>query len=157
MSKIAVFHHIGESGDYTNTIEQILAYDGIITFDGAYTSVWEHRKQLAHKDIVIFVQWNTLGTDGVMTEAQLNELARGYGFHLGWHGNTHRRLTELPDHAVIAELTTPPGWVFVPLYAYPHGDFDERTKQLVKEMGYLRAYSTTQGNDDPFSLHREYV
>lgn len=154
MSKIAVFHKIGESGDYTNTIEQILAYEGIITFDGAYTSLWEHREKLAEKEPILFVQANTLGTEGVMTWEQVRELGVK-GFILGWHGRTHRRLTELPDHIVTRELT--PAFPEFKLYAYPHGDFDERTKQLVRDMGYLRAYSTTQGNDDPFSLHREYI
>lgn len=156
MSKVAVFHHIGEPTEdkFTHSIEQILAYGGIITFDGAYTSLWEHREKLAEKAPILFVQGDTLGTDGVMTMQQVVEL-NSLGFVIGWHGWSHRRLPELPDHEVIKELN--PDSNFYKLYAYPHGDFDDRTKQLVKDMGYLRAYSTTQGNDDLFSLRREYV
>lgn len=159
MSKAAVFHHIGESGDYTNTIEQILAYDGLVTFDGAYKSVWENaylmRGKLKHMPI-IFVQGDTVGTEGVCNRAEILTLSQT-GFLLGWHGWSHRRLPELSDDEVRKELS-PPDWLMAnALYAYPHGDFDERTKQLVREAGFWEGYSTTQGNDDRYSLHREYI
>lgn len=155
---VGVFHRIGEpTGDhFTNSLEQILALDGIITFDGAYLSVWEHRDELAGKDAIMFVQGDTVGTEGIMDWSQINDLGENYGFHVGWHGWTHRRLPELPDHAVIAELTAPGG--LLPLYAYPHGDWDGRVAGLVKDMGYLRAYSTTQGEEgNDYAIPRVYI
>lgn len=158
MDKVAVFHHISNKRkDFHNSIEQILSFDGVLTFDGAYTSVWDYRDDLAQKDAVIFVQGDTVGTHGVMTWEQIEALASyPYNLHLGWHGWTHRRLTDLPDHAVIAELSAPRGGAL--LYAYPHGDWDERTAKLVKDMGYLRAYSTTQGEEgNDFAIPRIYI
>ena len=159
-TRVACFHHIGEPTEdkFTHSIEQILAYEGQITFDGAYESVWAHREALKDKDIIIFLQGLTLGMEGVMNFHRVSILGRDYGFHIGWHGWTHRRLTDLPDHAVIAELTPPTEWNIIPLYAYPHGDFDERTKDIVKSMGYKQAYSTTQGEEgNEFAIPRMYV
>lgn len=155
---VGVFHRIGKpTGDhYTHSLEQILAFEGVITFDGAYKSVWEDRVELAPRQPILFVQGETVGTPGVCNQEQIDELA-GLGFVMGWHGWTHRRLPELPDHAVIRELTSPdPN--FYKLYAYPHGDWDGRVAQLVKEMGYLRAYSTTQGEgDNNYAIPRVYI
>lgn len=153
---LAVCHHVGEVGEYTNTLEEILAFDGILTFDGAYISVWDNREKLAPKQPILFVQGETVGRDGVCSNTQIDELA-GLGFVLGWHGWTHRRLTELPDHAVIRELTSPDP-VNYKLYAYPHGDWDGRVAKIVQQMGYLRAYSTTQGEEgNDFAIPRIYV
>lgn len=152
----AVFHRIGEPSEdhFTNSIEQILDYDGQITFDGAYDSLWKHREKLAEKDPVLFVQGNTVGEEGILSWTQITELDT-MGWIIGWHGWTHRRLPELSDQAVIKELT--PSNPMFKLYAYPHGDFDERTKKLVEQMGYLRGYSTTQGDDSDFAIRREYI
>lgn len=154
---VGVFHHIGQPSEdhMVNSLEQILGFKGQVTFDGAYRSVYEHRKVLGKRNPLLFIQGNTINTEGVCSLAEIMELM-DWGFKLGWHGYTHRRLTELTDQEVRDELYCPLS-EFVFDYAYPHGDFDDRTKQLVQEMGYQWAFSTTQGNDDPFSLRREYV
>lgn len=155
---VTVFHHVGDEGEYTNPIEQIMAYEGVVTFDGAYTSVWEYREQLAELEPILFVQGDTVGRSGVMNWEQIRALADFYQFVIGWHGWTHRRLTELPDHVVINELLPAKEIEGVKLYAYPHGDFDQRTAELVKQMGFLRGYSTTQGEEgNDFAIPREYL
>lgn len=157
---VAVFHRIGEPTEdkFCHSIDQILAFDGQITFDGAYESVYEHREELKDKDIIVFIQATTIGKEGVMSLSQIHELGIRYGFHIGWHGWSHRKLTELPDHAVIAELSPPKEWNVLPIYAYPHGDFDDRTINLVKQMGYLQAYSTTQGEEsNDYAIRRIYI
>lgn len=158
MDKVACFHKIGEPTEdkFTHSIDQILAFDGIITFDGAYSSVYEHRIELAPRQPILFVQGETVAADGICTSQQIEELA-GLGFVLGWHGWTHRKLTDLPDHAIVRELSNPDPDNYR-LYAYPHGDWDERTAKLVKQMGYLKAYSTTQGEEgNDFAIPRMYV
>lgn len=160
MAGVAVFHKVGEPSEdhIVNSLEQILNFDGQVTFDGAYESVYKHREILRDRDVIIFIQADTLGKSGVMNFSQVSELCIRYGFHLGWHGWSHRKLTELPDYAVIAELSPPAEWNVLPLYAYPHGDWDERTASLVKQMGFLRAYSTTQGEEgNDFAIPRIYV
>lgn len=155
MAAVAVFHKIGTEGEYTNTIEEILNFDGVITFDGAYKSVYEHREVLGKREPILFIQYDTIDTEGVCTLDEISEL-EDCGFVIGWHGRTHRRLTELPDHAVINELSH--NLPNIKLYAYPHGDWDGRVAKLVKDMGYLRAYSTTQGEDgNDFAIPRVYI
>lgn len=153
---VGVFHKIGEPSEdhMVNSLEQILGFNGQITFDGAYLSVWEHRDELAQKEPVLFIQGDTVGYDDVCSWRQIEELL-AIGFIAGWHGWTHRRLTELPDHVVVRELTATSNYK---LYAYPHGDWDERVAKLVKDMGYLRAYSTTQGEEgNDFAIPRTYI
>lgn len=151
---VAVFHKIGTEGEYTNTIEQILAYDGQITFDGVYTSVFDYRHRLAKRKPILFVSGNEIGRDGFCSNIQLTHL-KELGFELGWHGWSHRRLTELSDKEVRAELRT---WPDIKYYAYPHGDWDARVAKIVKDMGYQKAYSTTQGEEgNDFAIPRVYL
>lgn len=153
---VAVFHHIGEPTEdkFTRSLEQILAYQGLITFDGAYKEVYEHRQVLGAREPIMFIQWDTIGTDGVCTLDEIAELKKA-GFTIGWHGHTHRRLTELTDDEIRQEIHSELGPMLA--YAYPHGDFDERAKRLIEEAGYLYAYSTTQGDDSDYARRREYI
>lgn len=152
--QVGVFHHIGEptSDKFTHSIEQILAFDGLITFDGVYESVFAHRTVLGRRHPIAFVTGNQIGREGFCNKEQLLELRR-WGFRLGWHGWSHDKLTE--TRAAFEEIQRP-DWI-EPYYAYPHGDFDAFTTSLLGNNGYINAYSTTQGDDKPFSLRREYV
>lgn len=154
--RVGVFHRIGESNreTFTNSIEQILGFEGLLTFDGVYESVFEHRLALKDKRPVLFISGTQIGRDGFCNKEQLLELEY-LGFSLGWHGWTHDRLTNMNELQILSELHKPNwiGW----LYAYPHGDFNEQSKSLIKSMGYVNAYSTTQGSDDFYSLRREYI
>lgn len=153
---VAVFHRVGEPNreTFTNSLEQILAYDGQVTFDGVYESVFDHRLELTRTKPILFITGSQIGREGYCNKEQLLELKR-LGFTLAWHGWSHNRLTELADNQVIMELRQP-DWIRS-IYAYPHGDFDERITGLVNKMNFQEAYSTTQGNDERYSLHREYL
>lgn len=153
---VAVFHHIGEPTPdlFTHSIGQIRGFEGQATFDGVYTSVFDHRHELP-RGSVMFVTGNMIGRDGYCNRTQLEQLA-AEGFVIGWHGWSHRRLPELSLPEMSAELARPP-WV-APLYAYPHGDFNEQTISTLRGLSYLYAYSTTQGipgND--FAVPRVYI
>lgn len=157
--KTAVFHKIGEPTEdkFTHSIEQILAFDGQITFDGAYKSVYWEREKLAPLKPILFVQGNTVN-DFFNTEVcdwrELYEM-KEMGFILGWHGWTHRKLTELTEVDIYHELDNPLGTT---LYAYPHGEWDWKAAAFVEEMDYIKAYSTTQGEEgNDFAIPRIYV
>lgn len=161
MVRVACFHKIGEPSEdhMVNSIEQILAFDGRVTFDGAYESVWESYPKLKpfliYQSPVLFIQGDTVGKDGICSLSQIKTLSQ-LGFIIGWHGWSHRRLTELNDDEVRAELDKPE-WV-APFYAYPHGDWDERVANLVRKYGYICAYSTTQGEEgNDFAIPRVYI
>jgi hypothetical protein len=42
-------------------------------------------------------------------------------------------------------------------FAYPYGRFNQLVLDCVKEAGYEKAWSVTQGNDNPLSLYRNYI
>lgn len=151
---VAVCHRVGTEGEFTDSIEDILAFDGEITFDGVYTSVFDHRHLLAKKMPILFVTGNQIGRDGFCNREQLLELTR-LGFVLGWHGFSHTKVTEL-DRLQMALEFRKPDWVS-DIYAYPHGEFNELSKQLLEEMGYKKAFSTTQGDGSRFAIKRNYL
>ena len=152
----AVFHRIGEPtpDKFTHSIEQILAHEGQVTFDGIYTSVFEYRGVLADRKPILFVSGDQIGREGFCNKEQLLEMKK-LGFVLGWHGWCHRRLNELTDEEKRLTLKRP-DWI-EPLYAYPHGDFDERCKMVLEAYGYKEGYSTTQGDGSEFAIIRAYV
>lgn len=155
--EVAVFHRIGTPtpDKFTHSIDQILKYDGQITFDGIYTSVFEHRHQLRHKKAILFISGDQIGREGYCNKEQLIELSR-YGHTLAWHGWSHRRVTELTNEELVADLMKPE-WI-EPLYAYPHGDYDPRATQVLKELGYKKAYSTIQGDsNNDYATPRFYI
>lgn len=156
MSKVAVFHCIGEPDrtTFTNSIEQITNYDGLVTFDGIYKSVWEHREQLP-EGTILFMAGNAIGKDFI-TKQQLLTLVDEFDCLFGWHTWTHRNLTTLSDSEIREELDAP-AWYPRSFFAYPYGEFDERVIKLVKEAGYRKAYSTTQGDGSDYAIIREYL
>jgi peptidoglycan/xylan/chitin deacetylase (PgdA/CDA1 family) len=94
------------------------------------------------------------------TLEQVQELCDKYDFELGWHTWSHRDLCNLLDEEIRREVTSP-----FPCkhFAYPYGTFNERVVRIVKEAGYEKAYSVTQGTldfrvpDYQFKIHRNYV
>lgn len=103
------------------------------------------------------------GWDGVMSWAQLRELARG-GHEIGSHTVTHPLLPGVDaaqlereiagSRARIAgELGTP-----CDSFCYPNGDCDDRVVEAVRRAGYRQAVVTAWGPNgpgaDPFRLRR---
>jgi peptidoglycan/xylan/chitin deacetylase (PgdA/CDA1 family) len=157
---VAVFHRIGapDPGTFTNSMEQIRSWPGEKTFDGIYTSVWDHRYEIGQLDgdVWLFAAGDTIGKDGFITHHQLLTLAHEFGCKLGWHTWSHPDMRMLTDDQIWAELDCP-DWMPRDAFAYPYGDFSPRAVELVKEAGYGKAYSTTQGNSDAFSIYRAYI
>lgn len=155
---VAVFHRIGppDPVTFTNSMEQIRTYDGEKTFDGIYTSVWDHRDDISDLGVWLFAAGDTIGKEGFVTHHQLLTLVHDYGCRLGWHTWSHPDLRTLSDDEIRRELDAP-DWMQRDAFAYPYGDFDERVIGLVKEAGYGKAYSTTQGNGSDFAIYRAYI
>ena len=153
---VAVFHRIGEPTPdlFTHSIKQIRSYEGKVSFDGVYSSVYDHIEELP-KQCLLFVSGDMIGTEGFCTQSQLEEL-RAHGHMLAWHGWSHRKLTELSEDEIRLELTRPEG--ILPYYAYPHGEFNDQAIHILQDMGYRFAYSTTQGIiHNPYAIPRHYI
>jgi peptidoglycan/xylan/chitin deacetylase (PgdA/CDA1 family) len=156
---VAVFHRIGvpDPAMFTNSWEQIRGFSGEKTFDGIYTSVWDHRYEISNLDgdVWLFPAGDTIGKEGFCTLDQLLTLTYDFGCRLGWHTWSHPDMRTLTDGQIRRELDRP-DWA-EDVFAYPYGDFDDRVIALVKEAGYGKAYSTSQGNSDAFSIYRAYI
>lgn len=165
-----LLHNIGETpvnnptiASNYNTRQEILNCNEDLSFDGIYLNVYENRDVLKNKKVTLFVMGDYVGEDNSFdkgmplekycTWKQINELVE-QGCELGWHTWSHRDLTKLSKSEIIKEITPP---FPMEVFAYPYGNYNEEIIELVKQAGYKKAYSSTQGNDNPYSLKREYL
>jgi peptidoglycan/xylan/chitin deacetylase (PgdA/CDA1 family) len=89
---------------------------------------------------------------------------RADGLELGAHTRTHPRLPELPDEAVVAEISESRTGLESALgepvrtFAYPYGEFDERAVEAVGQASFLGACTTiahrARLGDDPLLIPR---
>jgi peptidoglycan/xylan/chitin deacetylase (PgdA/CDA1 family) len=166
-------HNIGnEAHSNYHTREAILACQEPIGFDGVYRNVYENQDILEHKSGIMFVMGNFMGgnnqfdlehvpkLEAYCTLSEVKQLCGLYEFEIGWHTWSHRDLTTLSDREVIQEITSP----FQTKYLrYPYGNYDDRVVELVKQAGYEKAYSATQGvrnefaHDAQYKIYSDYV
>jgi peptidoglycan/xylan/chitin deacetylase (PgdA/CDA1 family) len=86
------------------------------------------------------------------------------GFDIGSHSVSHRVLTELSDAEALHEVRVSKQEIedhlgtVTKFFAYPHGRFDQRIRDLVADAGYEAACSTLSGfataANDSFALRR---
>jgi len=168
-------HNIGTTQHINyNTREQIIACNEPIGFDGIYLNVYENRDVLVGKTGIMFVMGDYVGESNVFdlpnvprieqycTLDQVMELCGEYNFELGWHTWSHRDLTKLSKEEIMSEIQPPMGFT-MKYFAYPYGTFNDLVIECVKEAGYEKAYSVTQGSRDPndpdynFKIYRDYI
>jgi len=160
-----LLHRIGERiNSNFNTLNEILACPGPLSFDGIYVSVWNHREQLKGRDITLFFCGAHVASDNTFDVGQpygkfcnwkeIFDLHFNYGFKLGYHSLTHADLTLLSDAEVVKEVTPP---FPMDTFAYPYGKVDERVARIIADAGYKEAYSVTQGNGCNFQKKRSYL
>ncbi len=160
-----LLHRIGSRVNSNfNELEEILAHEGPISFDGVYTSVWGHRESLKGKDIKLFFCGGHVGRDNTFDTGQpygqfcdwnqLLSLKLDYGFKLGYHSLTHRNLVDLTDQEIVEEVAPP-----FPMasFCYPYGNVDARVEKAVREAGYSDAWSVIQGDGSQYQRHRRYL
>ena len=167
-------HNIGtENHSNYNTIEQIVACNDPIGFDGIYKNVFENGQILQEKSGIFFIMGNYIGKDNTFDlphVPKLEQYCNWYeiiqlikdlpNFYLGWHTWSHPDLTTLNKEQIIHEITPP---FSMETFAYPYGRFNDLVIQCVKEVGYKKAYSVTQGSRNPndtdheFKIYRDYI
>lgn len=157
---------LGRPNPNFNTLSEILAYQGPISFDGIYESVYTHYKALKGKDVTFFFSGKYVGEDNqfdVHTGQpltrfcdydQIREMADYLGARLGYHGWAHRRCVGLTRDELVAELSPPQClriWTATRgqhlWLAWPYGDFDDEAIRVAKWLGYDGAYSCMQGDE----------
>lgn len=164
---VALLHRIGTHphSDYT-PIERIesLPKETILSFDGVYESVYQHRDVLKGRKVMLFVVGDTVGKSSTIlnpdlpdekfcTWDQVIELVDTYKCLLGWHTRTHRDLTQLPREEWQREVDPP---FPMATFAYPYGNFNAEIRSYVEQL-YADAWTVNQGDGMPFARIRRYV
>lgn len=101
--------------------------------------------------------------DRIMTWEEVTAMSRD-GVEFGGHTVTHPLLVFETDGNVEAELRESKRTIEEKLgkgvraFAYPNGDWDERTRKMVKDAGYQLAFTTQRGcflqGQDPYAIPR---
>lgn len=170
---MVLVHNIGtEKHSNYHTREQILASTQPLGFDGIYKNVYDNQDVLTGKSGVFFVMGNYLGGDNAFdlahvpkleqycTMEQVQEMCTKYNFEIGWHTWSHPDLTKLTEEEVMREITPP---FTMRYFAYPYGLFNDMVINCVKRAGYQKAWSVTQGSQNPnevdydYKLYRPYL
>ncbi len=172
-----VLHQIGDraNGGNYNTLEEVIAYDGPISFDGVYMSVYENYRALKGKDVTFFFSGKYLGGDNSFdigqplskfcdTE-QILEMADYLDARIGYHGWAHLRCTELAPNELMREISPALSgysdildWKCM-ILAWPYGDVNGACVGMAAGLGYKEAWSVYPKGDDsnPFMKNRTFL
>lgn len=171
-----VIHQIGDRslGGNFNSLEEIVDYNGPISFDGVYESVYETYKKLKGKDITFFFCHDHLGKDNSFdvgqplsrfcTWDQIVEMAEYLGAKIGYHGRLHRSCPKLSDIELRDEIYPPKFWAEwcrekkqVLMVAWPYGDVDQACQYLAASW-YTEAWSVyPKGDGSQFQKNRYFL
>lgn len=137
-----------------------------VTFDDGFADTYDAVEALLDRGLspTVYVTSDEVGRAGRLTATQVAALPRLPAVELGAHAVRHRRLDELDDseleaevrdsRAMLEELTQRP----VLSFAYPHGAYDRRTRDAVGAAGYRSAAAVKNASshlaDDPFAIAR---
>lgn len=164
-STIFVLHNVSDrklNKNY-NTPDEVKTASGLLTFDGVYDNVWCNKSILAGKDFILFVMGKYVGdTNAFDRKMPLETLCdwdliaqlASMGGHIGWHTWSHPDLTKLSAEELKKEVTPPFPMKY---FAYPHGRFNERVIEAVKEAGFEYAFSVNKGDNSRFQKLRKYL
>lgn len=138
----------------------------LITFDDGYTDNYTNAFPILkeyHMQATLFMIGDAIGTDRFLSAEQLKEMDAN-GFHIEAHTYSHKRLTNLDDMTLQADLaksrTVLESLLQRPIryLAYPQGFNNELVQQRTKNAGYLMAFTVAPGTvkpgDNLFALNR---
>lgn len=142
----------------------------VLTFDDGwkdnYMFLYPMFTRLNVKATLFYTQADELNF--FMSSEQLLELDRSGHFEIGGHTVSHCKLNTEPDtQKVIWEVAENKRWLEALLghpirsFAYPSGDYDERSIAAVQSAGYQCAVTTSKGQRAlalaPFEIHRQII
>lgn len=126
----------------------------VLTFDDGNTSVAEKAMPILnsfHYPVTLFLISENLktGNYGSMKTADVLTLGKNPLVSLGAHSRSHPFLSQIQDDQVISEIQGSKSDLELMLsrpiryFAYPYGDFDERSMAAAQNSGYSMAFTTS--------------
>ncbi|MTI71996.1 MAG: polysaccharide deacetylase family protein [Firmicutes bacterium] len=145
----------------------------LITFDDGYESSFLYAYPILRKfsfKAVNFIITNKISNEkGIkyLNKEKLNKMSDVFEYGSHTH-NLHREdknnrsfLITKPRKELIKDLRLSMSILNTKYFAYPFGDYEEDTINLLKEVGFVMAFTVTGGNvklkDDMFKLKRNHV
>jgi peptidoglycan/xylan/chitin deacetylase (PgdA/CDA1 family) len=136
----------------------------LLTFDDGYSDNYTYAYPLLLKKRVpatIFLSTAQIGTENMLTWAQVKEMHESKWVEFASHGVNHKRLRKCGDEDVLFELTKSKDvlekMIEKPMksFCYPYGAFDKRVRHLVFKAGYIMDFGTRKGiNSWPWKSRR---
>ncbi len=139
----------------------------LLTIDDGFTSFYEHAWPILKKEkipFIIFVNTESVGSNGYMNWSQLKEISNHNFAHIGNHSHTHEYLVDWSDEEIIADLKKAKKILKKNLnndtkfFAYPFGEYRKSYKKIVKDLGFNYAFGQHSGvmdlTKDKFELPR---
>jgi peptidoglycan/xylan/chitin deacetylase (PgdA/CDA1 family) len=178
VTAVTIFHLINTVGSLTidnvtimpgNSPAGIFTTTGAVTFrfddgiDDQYSVAAPILDNAGFKAVFYIISQQILDNDfsGYMSIANVQDLAKR-GYEIGAHTRTHPHLTTLTAAEQQDEIAGSRqdilGWNvgLVNSFAYPYGEYDSTTLQIVKDTGFTNAASTITGyvtpTSDPYQL-----
>jgi peptidoglycan/xylan/chitin deacetylase (PgdA/CDA1 family) len=164
---------LADAGYKAVSLEEIFTYGTMwhpkivgLTFDDGYRDNYEQAFPILKKcrffgTIFVVTEW--VGQENYLTWEQIREMS-AYGITFGSHTCSHPWLSRLSVEEVRAEILESKKTIEaqidkeVKFFCYPYGDYNQYTKQLTKEGGYLTAfggsYNRKHPDEDLYSIKR---
>lgn len=147
--------------------ERRLESDAVaVTFDDGYASTHDAVVELLRRDIrsTVYITTGKIDALGMLSVAQLENLACLPGVELGAHSITHPKLDEISGARLDEEVAGSRRvlerllGISVASFAYPDGSHDARTRAAAVRAGYRSAAAVKDAishlEDDPFAIAR---
>jgi peptidoglycan/xylan/chitin deacetylase (PgdA/CDA1 family) len=137
-----------------------------ITFDDGFSDNHAALIELSRRGLraTIFMTTGAIGARDRLSASQLARLAEMPSVEVGAHGVRHRRLDELDERELTAEVGGSKAQLeeiigtSVRSFAYPHGAYDGAVRRAVTAAGYRAAAAVknalSHDQDDPFAIAR---
>ncbi len=147
--KFISFKELENSINENNSSQKIL-----LTIDDGFTSFYQKAWPILKKNkipFIIFINTETIGSNGYMNWSQINEIANYDFVYIGNHSHSHDYLVDMEDKKIKQDLETAKKILDKKLsyktkvFAYPFGEYKNSYKKIVNDLGFSFAFGQHSG------------